>query len=235
MGSRSQERYALLTDYETTTAYAQAFYTLFANIRFHWENEGPSARQGSAPAHIHTLLVTSASAYKDQATVAANLAIVAAQSGAETILVDADLRAPGMRQRFGFSAGGGLGDLLEEGEITPERIAACLRPTFVPGLRVLGAGTASAQGSTLLLSTRLERVVHSLRELLAGSEKQSGVALFHSAPVLSGADASLIGALTDQTVLAVIMGQTTRAQARQAQEQLAQAHIGLAGVIMLHP
>ena len=236
MGSRSQEQYALLTDYETTTAYAQAFYTLFANIRFHWENEQKqSAHQKPATTHFHTLLVTAASAYKDRATVAANLAIVAAQSGAETILVDADLRTPGMRQRFGLSAGAGLSDLLEKGEITPEKVATYLQPTFVPGLRVLGTGTASTQGSALLLSPHLEKVIVAVRELLASTEKPSGVALFHSAPVLSGADASLIGALTDQTVLAVIMGQTTRVQARQAQEQLEQAHIRLAGLIMLHP
>lgn len=235
MGLRSQERYALLTDYETTTAYAQAFYTLFANMRFHRESEQQAAAPpGPTPAPAQTLLVTSASAYTDRATVAANLAIVAAQSGAETILVDADLRAPGMRQRFGFPAGAGLSDLLEEGDLTAGGVAACLQPTFVPGLRVLGAGTISTHGSALLLSPRLDRIIGALRELLAATE-QPGVVLFHSAPVLSGADASLIGALTDQTVLAVVVGQTTRAQARQAQEQLAQARIRLAGVLLLHP
>ncbi len=234
MGSLSQEHFALLTDYETTAAYTQAFYTLFANIRFHWENEQKQSNE-EQPVTTHTLLVTSASAYKDRATVAANLAIVAAQSGAETILVDADLRSPGIQQRFGLKSGNGLSDLLEAGEITPQKITTCLQPTFVPGLRVLGTGTASVHGPALLLSANLEKLTLGLRDLLASSEKQSGIVLFHSAPVLSGADASLIGALTDQTVLAVIMGQTTRVQAKQAQEQLEQAHIKLAGVIMLHP
>jgi Mrp family chromosome partitioning ATPase len=87
----------------------------------------------------------------------------------------------------------------------------------------------------LLLSPHLSAVVAALRELLAASNKQTGIALFHSAPVLSGADASLIGTLTDQTVLAIIMGQTTRVQAKQAQEQLEQAHTRLAGIVMLHP
>lgn len=238
MGTRTQEQYALLTDYETTSAYSQAFYTLFANIRFHWEAEQKqSDQEKTATTQLHTLLVTAASAYKDRATVAANLAIVAAQSGAETILVDADLRSPGIQQRFGLSSGTGLSDLLEEGEIDAQKVAACLQPTFVPGLRVLGTGTTSSQGaaSALLLSPNLAKVKTALCELLTSSAKSSGIALFHSAPVLSGADASLIGALTDQTVLAVIMGQTTRVQARQAQEQLEQAHIKLAGVIMLHP
>ena len=236
MGSRSQEQQTLLTDYDTTTAYAQAFYTLFANIRFHWENEQkPALSESLATTSAHTLLVTAASAYHDRATVAANLAIVAAQSGAETILVDADLRSPTLRQRFGLTAGSGLSDLLEDGDISPQKIALALQPTFVPGLRVLSTGSASMQGSALLLSPYLEQVVSGLRAIVASSEKPSGIVLFHSAPVPSGADASLIGSLTDQTVLAVIMGQTTRVQARQAQEQLEQAHIKLAGVIMLHP
>jgi Mrp family chromosome partitioning ATPase len=234
VGSRTQEQRALLTDYETGAAYTQAFYTLFANIRFHWESEQPRQERELAT-QVHTLLVTSASSYSSQATVAANLAIVAAQSGAETILVDADLRMPAIRQCFGLTAGPGLSDLLEDGAVSPQKIATCLQPTFVPGLRVLGAGNAPVQGAALLLSPHLEQVVAGLRDLLASSGKLSGVALFHSTSVLSGADASLIGALTDQTVLAVIMGQTTRAQAKQAQEQLEQAHTRLAGVVMLHP
>lgn len=234
MGSRLQEHKALLTDYDTGAAYSQAFYTLFANIRFHWESE-QTGHERERTTQVHTLQVTSASPYSGQATVAANLAIVAAQSGAETILVDANLRAPAIRQCFGLTPGAGLSDLLEEGDVTPQKIATCLQPTFVPGLRVLGAGDTPLQGSALLLSPHLAQVVEGLRDLLAASGKLSGVALFYSAPVLSGADASLLGALTDQTVLAVIMGQTTRVQAKQAQEQLEQAHTRLAGVVMLHP
>lgn len=234
MGTRTQEQNALLTDYDAGTSYSQAFYTLFANIRFHWENEQPEMEREPGT-QVHMLQVTSASAYSGQATVAANLAIVAAQSGAETILVDANLRVPAVHQCFGLAESPGLGNLLEAGNFTPQKIATCLQQTFVPGLRVLGAGNSSVQGSALLLSPYLEQVVAGLRGLLAASGKPSGVALFHSAPVLAGADASLVGALTDQTVLAVIMGKTTRVQARQAQEQLAQAHTKLAGVVMLHP
>lgn len=234
MGLRTQEQRALLTDYDTDIAYSQAFYTLFANIRFHWESEQTNQEELSQ-ARVHTLQVTSASPYDGQGTVAANLAIVAAQSGAETILVDAHLRAPSLCQRFGLAVGAGLSDLLENGDVTPQKIATCLQPTFVPGLRVLGAGSAPLPGSALLLSPHLSAVVAALRELLAASNKQTGIALFHSAPVLSGADASLIGTLTDQTVLAIIMGQTTRVQAKQAQEQLEQAHTRLAGIVMLHP
>lgn len=236
MGSHVREQHALLPDYEHAAPYCQAFYTLFANIRFHRENEQAMPRhEQSALAQVHTLVITSASAYQDQATVAANLAIVAAQSGFETVLVDTDVSTPSLRQCFGLEAGAGLGDLLVEKELTTQRIAACLQSTFVPGLRVLSAGTVQPQGMALLLSPRLEAVTTSLRDIVAASEQQQGMILYHCAPVLSGPAASLVGALTDQTVLTVIMGKTTRAQAKQAQEQLQQAHIKLAGVIMLHP
>ncbi len=237
MGLRSQEQQALLTDYDQTTAYSQAFYTLFANIRFHREQEQAETPPAeSALAQVHTLLVASAVVYKDQPTVAANLAIVSAQSGAETILVDADLHHGSLRQRFGLpTQTDGLRELLEEGELTPQRLEAALQPTFVPGLRILGAGAVSNQGAALLLSPRLPAIAQGLSELLRTSQKASGLLLFHSAPVLAGADASLIGSLTEQTVMTVVMGQTTRAQGKQAQEQLRQARIKLAGVIMLHP
>jgi capsular exopolysaccharide synthesis family protein len=181
------------------------------------------------------LLVTAATAYQDQATVAANLAIVAAQSGAETILVDADLTKSVIRQRFALPQAEGLSDLLERDDIVPANLNNYLQPTFVPGLRVLGTGSGSASGTALLLSSRLELITNGLRAILELSNKGTGVIIFHSAPVLSGVDASLIGAQVEQTVLSVIVGRTTRAQAKQAQEQLEQAHIKLAGIIMLHP
>ncbi len=238
MGSDSHEQHALLTDYANAAAYSQAFYTLFANIRFHWESEQRAAVQelgATSGSQVHTLLITSASAYKDQLTVAANLAIVAAQSGSETVLVDADLRTPSVRQCFGLAPSPGLSELLEEKDLTMQSITACLQPTFVPGLRVLSAGTIREQGTALMLSPRLEAVTTGVREIVAASDKQPGIVIYHCAPVLSGPDASLVGALAEQTVLTVIMGKTTRAQAKQAQEQLQQAHIKLAGVIMLHP
>ncbi|MGH2506145.1 MAG: hypothetical protein ACRDHZ_01785, partial [Ktedonobacteraceae bacterium] len=158
-----------------------------------------------------------------------------AQSGYETVLVDADLCTPSLRQHFGLGPSAGLGDLLEEKDLTTQSVSACLQPTFVPGLRVLNAGTVLKQGTTLLLSPRLEAVIAGIRETVATSEQQPGMIMYHCASVLSGPAASLVGALVEQTVLTVIMGKTTRAQAKQAQEQLQQAHIKLAGVIMLHP
>lgn len=229
MGNQSKEQYALLSDYDLNTSYSEAFHTLFANIRFNWEITS------SEPAYVHTLLLTSVSAYAEQATVAANLAIVAAQSGYKTILVDADLRTPGLNQRFGLDKSAGLSDLLEETTITPQKVSEHLQSTFIPNLHILPPGNSTLQGATLLLSPKLEACMDSIRKVLVQPEGVPGIVIYHSSPVAIGADASLIGAFTDQTLLSIVAGRTTREQAKQAQEQLEQAHAKLVGAIMVQP
>jgi len=217
----------LLTDYETSSTYIESYRTLYANICFNWE----SNTEGSQPQQCHTLLLTTPSAFTDDAAIVANLAIVAAQSGTPTILVDANLRTPSLQQRFGLGKSTGLCELLAEEPITPQKVAAHLQTTFVPGLRLLGVGTTTGSAITLL-SANLEEVLCNIRRHLDETESKASVVIFHSPPVLAGADASLIGALVEQTLLTISVGYTTRTQVKQAQEQLQRAHAKLVGIIM---
>lgn len=229
MGIPPDEQFTLLTDYDTGSAFSESYRTLYVNIRSTWDYD--STKESSTPQY-HTLLVTTPIAYADYTAVAANLAIVAAQSGTPTILVDADLRNSRLQQRFGLSQSAGLGELLAEEVITPQKVDSYLQTTFVPALRLLCAGTAKAQGSALLLSPRLEEVLCNIRHLVEELESKTGIVIFNSPPVLSSADASLIGALVEQTFLTIATRHTTRTQAKQAQEQLQRAHVKLAGIIM---
>jgi capsular exopolysaccharide synthesis family protein len=219
---RSHEQVALLTDYDASSAYSEAFYTLYANIRFNWNTEKNR--------HL-TLLITTPTPFAGEASIAANVAIAAAQSGTSAILVDADVRNPGLEQRFGVGPHPGLSDLLEQAEITPQQVAACLQPTFIPCLRLLSAGSRSGP-TTLLQLTKLEAVFASIHALLA-EETTPSIVLFHSPAVQVGADASIIAALVDQTLLVIGKNRTTRVQAKQAQDQLERVHAHLAGVILL--
>jgi Mrp family chromosome partitioning ATPase len=235
VGNTTKEQHTLLTDYDTNTAYSEAFHTLFANIRFHWNNE---KTEPFSVRNVHTLLIATPSNYSEQASVPANLAIVAAQSGTPTILVDADLRTPQLEKRFGLGKHLGLSDLLQEEEpVSAQRIIACLQKAYVSGLKLIGVGTSTEKGAALLLSPKLQDVVSCVCDVLARETEESrpGIVIFHSAPVLAGADASLIGAIVEQTLLTIVAGSTTRAQAKQAQEQLQQARARLAGVVMLKP
>jgi len=228
MGNQSKEQHALLTDFDLNTSFSEAFHTLFANIRFNWQTTTIE------PSSIHTLLLTSISEYAEQSAITANLAIVAAQSDYKTILVDANLRTPSLQQRFGLDSSTGLSDLLEEPSITPQKVSAYLQSTFIPGLQILASGTSTSAGATLLLSPKLQVCMDSIRMVLEQPGNAPGFVIYHSPPVLAGADASLIGALTEQTILTVVTDRTTREQAKEAQEQLEQAQVKLVGAIMVN-
>ncbi len=197
MGTRSNEQYTLLTDYDIHSAYSEAYRTLYANICLDWHSDHAQAPQSQPqPARCHTLLLTTPtlSASTEYVAVATNLAIVAAQSGTLTILLS-------------------------------------LQTTFVPGLRLLGAGIATERAANLMLSPKLEAVIRSICRLPEETEIKTSIVIFHGPPVLSSADASLIGALVERTFLTIAEGHTTRIQAKQAQEQLEHAHVKLAGII----
>jgi hypothetical protein len=51
---------------------------------------------------------------------------------------------------------------------------------------------------------------------------------------LADAGASLIGAQTEQAVLTIVAGRTTREQAKEAQTQLEQAHAKLVGALVVN-
>jgi len=220
---RSQEQVALLTDYDANSAYSNAYYSLYATIRSHWDSEQHPQ---------YTLLLASPAAYPEYAAAAANIAIAAAQSGTPTILVDADLRTPGLQQRFGLSKSAGLSELLHMETVTTQNIAASLQQTFVPGLRLLSAGQAS-EDVPALLSIKLHDVVGCMREYMAQTETKPGIIVFHCAPVLTAPDTSLLGAEVAQTLLTIVRQRTTRTQAKQAQEQLQGTHIHLGGIVVL--
>ena len=217
-----QEQMTLLTDYDTESAYSVAFQKLYANISFTWDRE--QTKQ-------HTMLLATPTPYVGQETAAANVAIVAAQSGTPTILVDANLHRPTLEQRFGAGKHAGLSDLLTQK--TPPSIAETLCDTFVPNLRLLPAGTASLQEISLLYSKRLHTIVDALRTFLAQTEREPGIVIFHSPAVLASTEASLISDTVDQTLLTLVAGRTTRRQAKKAQEQLQHTHGTLIGVVML--
>ncbi len=233
MGIRSREQAsvnALLTDYDTNSAYYQAYQTLYANVRAGWQSESTAPISGSC-----SLAVTGAVGSAEQESAASNLAIVAAKGNTPTILVDADLRTSGLSQRFGSDPGAGLTDLLADQALTAQKVHTALKATFVPGLLLLPAGSATTQGTSLLLSPAFGQIVTFLQQALAQIDnKRSALLVFHCPSVLSGADAAIIASQADQTLLCIVAGQTTRAQAREAQEHLLRANARVAGVVLLN-
>ena len=220
MSIPSQEQVTLLTDYDENSAYSRAYQMLYANISFNW-NE---AQQKQAAITFMTPV-----SYAGQASVAANIAIVSAQNGIPTIIVDADLQKPTLQQRFGVNTNAGLSDILMQR--TSASVNDLLCETFVPKLYLLSAGTASQQRLQVHDLPILHHIVDDLRLIL--ERNGTGLIVFNSPAILASPDATLISSIVDQVFMLIVTGNTTRQQAKQAQEQLQHAHAKLTGVVML--
>ncbi len=142
------------------------------------------------------LLVSSSEAGDGKTTVVVNLAAAFAQSGKRTLMIDADLRKPGLSTRLELKHRAGVADVLA-GEAPVGEIAAELAYRLdAPGLDVLPSGSRRPDPGELLGGLRFA-------ELLAWAESQYDQVIVDCPPVLAVSDAQVVGRLVDGAVLVV--------------------------------
>ena len=146
--------------------------------------------------------MTSARAGDGKTTVAANLALVFAQSGRPTILVDADFRRPLVHELFRLSSTPGITGARPW---TRRRCRALLAKTEEPNLRILRSGLTPPNPLELLGSQWWEQVFASLRAT-------GDLIIFDSPPLGLVSDAALLATKVDATVL--VVSRATRAGPR---------------------
>ncbi len=169
-----------------------------------------------------TVLITSPSSGDGKSTSAANLACVMAHSGKKILLIDADLRSPSLDALFELSDNRvGLSSLLN-GQGTWER---AIQPSGVSGLDVLPSGPMPRNPSEMLNSP----MFCELLELLA--EKYDQI-LIDSPPVMGLADARIIAASCDLTLLVLRADKSTRKLAMLARDGLVGVGANVLGVIV---
>ena len=174
---------------------------------------------------LHTLVVTSAAPSEDKSIALANLAVVMAQGGQRVLLVDADLRHPTLHELFGVPNERGLATLLEgENAVTAPPIVSI---EDVDNLQLLTSGPQPLDPAAQLGSKRME-------EVIAALQKRADAVLFDAPPVLTAADAVMLGMKTDGVLLIVQAGYTSREHVQQAKERLEKAHARIVGVALTH-
>lgn len=156
------------------------------------------------------------------ANVAANLAVVMAQSGKQVCLVDADLRRPTLHALFGAPQEPGVTTLL----VSPEDgLAIPLVDTGVPGLSLLPSGALPPNPADILGSNKMAALLDRLKGM-------AEVVIFQSPPVTVAVDAAVLAAQTDGLLLVVRTGHTRRDRVEQAKELLERFRVRLLGAVM---
>jgi non-specific protein-tyrosine kinase len=210
-GKGRREMYRLATLLYPRSAVAEAYRSLRANIEF-----------ASVDVPTTTLLVTSAGPGEGKTVTAANLAVVFAQAGRRVLLVDADLRKPGVHVIFDLPNKHGLTTLLRSDDVSLDAVA---HPTEQANLRVLTTGPLPPNPAELLGSQRMRLIVDRLRG-------RAEVIIFDSPPVLAVTDASVLGSFLSGTVLVIHAAHSRRGALRQTREALARADARVLGAVL---
>lgn len=183
------------------------------------------------PARPHepgrSVLLTSLAANHDVGEIAANLAVVLAQTGNRVVLVDANLYHPSIDDHFikpdqlGLHTRCGLAEVLERKCQQPD-LFAVESPT---GLFVLPTGDIEESTSRYLASPRMVGLLHDL-------EERADIVLIAGAPLSSYADSLFLASRVDSVILAGRTGITRRKAVQEAVQSLNSVGAKILGAIL---
>ena len=162
---------------------SEAFRTLRTTLAFSGED-------------YRRIVVTSSEPSDGKTTVLANLGCSFAQTGRRTLLIDCDLRKPGLTNLFDLRRSEGVSDILRSTESLAAMCTARLHPTGMDTLHVLPSGRRMPDSAEMLSQNRFA-------ELLAWAESEYDQVLVDSPPILAAADAAMIGRLVDGVLVVV--------------------------------
>ena len=168
------------------------------------------------------VLVTSAMPQEGKTTISANSALVLAQRGSRVLLVDADLRRPGIENIFGLRPRGGLSTLIS-GVDKLEDVLLAFPP--VPNLWILPAGPIPPQPAELLSSTIM-------KDYIARWRNEFDHIIIDTPPCLSVTDAVVLSPEADRVILVARSGQTTKLALRRACGLLLQVNAKVMGIVL---
>jgi capsular exopolysaccharide synthesis family protein len=170
---------------------------------------------------IQVLALTSSAPQEGKSTTSANLAIVMAQMGKKTLLVDADLRRPVQHSVFGLPREPGLTNLLFDRTTFEEAVQA----TDIPNLYVLPCGIIPPNPAELLGSQRMIQLIQRLRN-------EFDFVLLDTPPVVAVTDALLLGHVADATVIIARAGHSRIDALLRAMDSVERSGANLLGVVL---
>jgi len=170
---------------------------------------------------IRSIVVTSSGPMEGKSTTTANLAVVVAQQGKKTLLIDADLRKPTAHYTFQLPNTVGLTSVLTK----QAELMDAVHMTDVENLFVLTSGPIPPNPAELLASVSMEYLLKEAYNLY-------DFILFDTPPVLTVTDAQVLANLADGSILVTSSGTTDRDGAIKAKEILTSAQAKLLGAVL---
>ena len=176
---------------------------------------------GGAP---QTLLVTSSQPAEGKTTTAINTAITLAQTGAQVIVIDADLRRPRVHMILDKQNERGLSTILSN-RMSEAEMLSLIDQDENTGLYSLISGPIPPNPAELLGSEQMKRLLEALRPTFTHI-------IIDSPPVVSFTDAVLLSTMVDGVLLVVHGGKATHALVRRSRQILQDVGAKVFGVVL---
>jgi len=175
----------------------------------------------NAQSPLKSVMVTSVAPSEGKTTIAVQLAIAHAQQNNKTLLIDCDLRRPGVHTKLGLQPQTGLAAALRDGLAWRDKL---IRIDNIPNLTVLPAGP-SFQGADSLIGA-------SLKHILAAAETEYDLVIVDSPPVLGFSEPLQMAAAAGGVIVVTVAGATDRHAASQVLACLRRLRVNLLGLIL---
>jgi polysaccharide biosynthesis transport protein len=170
------------------------------------------------------ILVTSALPREGKTTAAVNLGVTLAQLGDRTLLMDSDLRKPGIRRALNLTMGKDVGLSSYLAGVSTLDEVTIPHPT-ISNLSAVTTGPVPPSPADLLSS-------HKMREAITELRRRFKFIVIDSPPVMAATDAVILSALTDGVLLVVRSGETPKEAFTRTRDLLAAVKCRLLGVVL---
>jgi len=217
----------LVSHFVPKSMIAESFRGLRTNIQFK-----------EAEKKITTIAVASTSPEEGKTLVAINLAITMAQAGTKVLVVGSDLRKPAIDRVFGVEMSPGLTDVLMGnypwrdtvktvtdiimGQMSTDEV---MMTPGLDNLHLITSGPIPPNPAELIDSERLSLFIQE-------AKKEYDIIIFDSTPILSTADAAILGTKVDGVLLVYRVGSVSRGLLRRSTAQLQQVKCDIMGVVL---
>lgn len=200
----------LITITKPLSPISESYRTLRTNIKF-----------SSVDKDIKVIVVTSSGPGEGKSTTASNLAVVMAQAGNKTVIIDCDQRKPRLHKVFNLSNERGISDILAK-EI---KFEDALQDTGVKDLTIITSGTKPPNPAELLASGAMKEFLEFLKD------KYDSI-IIDTPPIVAVTDAQLLSRHADGCILVVASQQADRDAAMKAKELLEKVDANILGVVL---
>jgi succinoglycan biosynthesis transport protein ExoP len=217
----------LISHFVPKSMMSESFRSLRTNIQFK-----------DVEKRLKTISIASTTLQEGKTMVAINLAITMAQGGMKVLLVGCDLRKPMVAKRLGLERTPGLTDILLGnyewrdtvkgltdmimGKMTMEEV---MMTPGMDNLHIITSGAIPPNPADLVGSERMEVFIEEAKEAY-------DMVIFDSTPILSAADAAILGRKVDGVLLVYRVGLVSRGLLKRSTTQLEQVNCNIIGVVL---